>query len=135
MTTNEEIEVDSSNGVFLAVAAQNYADADLAFWRLKQDLGARGLENYTLSQHGHLEKMRQRRKETYADLVAWVMLVEAERVGNVAPSSPAKARSVGNVINNVMITGPSDPNAAAAVRAEMAKSAAAQARRARGDSV
>ncbi len=75
---NVEISVPDDAGVFLAISAQNYADADMAFWTLKDAMGK------TLpspGQQAHLDQLRQRRKDTYADLVTWVMSVEAQRLG------------------------------------------------------
>lgn len=73
-----DIPVPDSNGVFLAIAAGNYYDADLALWTLKAALGDREPRP---GEQAHLDQLRQRRKDTYADLVTWVMTVEAERMG------------------------------------------------------
>lgn len=76
--TGVEISVPDDAGVFLAVSAQNYADADTAFWVLKDVLGKK---LPSPGEQAHLDQLRQRRKETYADLVTWVLSVEAVRLG------------------------------------------------------
>lgn len=74
-----EIEVPDDAGVFLAIASGNYYDADLAFWSLKSTLAGHAP---TPAQQAHLDQLRQRRKDTYADLVTWCMTVEAQRLAD-----------------------------------------------------
>jgi hypothetical protein len=75
---NIEIEVPDEPGVWLAVSAANYADADTAFWKVKQELAGRELSP---AGQAHMDQLLQRRKDCYADLVIWMMTVEAERQG------------------------------------------------------
>lgn len=72
-----DIPVPAGNLAFLAVAAGNFHDADLAFFKVKHELAFGDL---TPGQQAHVDQLRQRRKDTYADLVVWVELVEAERI-------------------------------------------------------
>lgn len=72
-----EIPVPDHDGVFLAIAAGNYYNADLALWTLKAALAGRPP---SLAEKAHLDNLRQRRKDTYLDLVTWTMTVEAQRV-------------------------------------------------------
>lgn len=73
----EGLPVPDSNGVFLAISAGNYYAADMALWTVKAAMAGRAP---TPAEQAHLGQLRQRRKDTYADLVAWVMVVEAERL-------------------------------------------------------
>lgn len=77
MTDIETVYTDSATPTFLAVAAGNYAEADLALWRVKTALGD---AQSTRQQTAHIEQLRTRRKETYFDLIAWAMTAEAERL-------------------------------------------------------
>lgn len=72
-----DLQVPDHDGVFLAIAAGNYYDADLALWTLKAALGDRPP---SIGEQAHLDQLRQRRKDTYADLVTWTMTVEAQRL-------------------------------------------------------
>jgi hypothetical protein len=74
----EGIEIPDDNGAWLAVAAGNYHDADLALWTIKAALNGRTPKP---GEQAHLDQLRQRRKDTYADLVTWIMTVEADRLG------------------------------------------------------
>ncbi len=74
---NVDIPVPADNAVFLAVAAGNYHDADLALFKVKSELA---FGDITPAQQAHLDQLRQRRKDAYSDLVQWVMLVENERI-------------------------------------------------------
>jgi len=74
----DEVPGPDDAGVFLAISAGNYAEADLAFWRLKAVFGDRTM---TAVEALHLDKLRQRRKDAYADLIAWAMTTEAQRQG------------------------------------------------------
>lgn len=95
---NIEIDVPADNAVFLAIAAGNYHDADMAFFKVRSEFAGR-----TLSPGGqaHIDQLRQRRKDTYADLVAWVMTVEAERVGSrpqVTPVTSTSSKAAQNLL-------------------------------------
>lgn len=76
MTDNVEIPVPAEPASFLAVAAGNYYDADLALFKVKSELAFGDL---TEAQEAHLAVLRKRRKDCYADLAMWVMTVEHER--------------------------------------------------------
>jgi hypothetical protein len=76
-----EIPVPDHSGAWLAIAAGNYYDADLALWTLKAALGDRAA---TPAEQAHLDHLRARRKAAYADLVQWTMLTEAERQASVS---------------------------------------------------
>jgi len=87
MTEPEQVEIDvpADNAVFLAVSAGNYHDADMAFFKVRHEFAGRII---TPAGQAHLDQLRQRRKDAYADLVAWVMTVEAERVGSRPEVTP-----------------------------------------------
>jgi hypothetical protein len=68
----------ADNSAFLAVSAGNFHDADMALFKVKSELAGKDLSP---GQQAHLDQLRQRRKDAYADLVIWVMTVEAERLG------------------------------------------------------
>lgn len=85
MSDQVEIDVPDENAVFLAVSAGNFHDADLAFWKVKHELAGRELSP---AAQAHLDQLRQRRKDCYADLVIWIMTVEAERVGSRPQVTP-----------------------------------------------
>ncbi|WP_311209390.1 MULTISPECIES: hypothetical protein [unclassified Aeromicrobium] len=74
---HEILNVPDHDGVFLAISAQNYADADLALWRLKRAL--EGTEP-SPAQAEHMEQLRQNRRECYSDLRDWMNALEAERL-------------------------------------------------------
>lgn len=78
MSDVPEIEVPDDVGVFLAISAGNYHDADMAFWSLKDRL--RG-KFPSPGEAAHLQQLRDTRKKRYGDLVSWVMSVEAMRLG------------------------------------------------------
>lgn len=82
---NETVKVPDHPGVFLAISAQNYADADLALWRLKRDL--EGVE-MTPAQLDHMEKLRQTRRDCYSDLRDWINTLEAERLSLIERGQP-----------------------------------------------
>lgn len=72
------VQTDGGTGVFLAVAAEKFYLADLAFWEEKNVLDAD--HNPPLAtQKLHLDHLRNRRKATYQDLAKWVLVTEAER--------------------------------------------------------
>ncbi len=75
-----EIEVPGTPDVFCAVAARNYAEADDAFWALRQTLRDRGNNFPSQAQLDHLQDLRDRRKAAYADLLTRVLAVEAMRL-------------------------------------------------------
>ena len=77
MTAPVEIPVADDAGVYLAVSCNNYYNADMALWTIKAALSGR---TPTSGEQTHLDQLRKRRKEAYADVVAWVMTVEAQRV-------------------------------------------------------
>lgn len=72
-----DIPVPPDNVSFLAIAAGNFHDADMALFRVKHELAFGDL---TPGQQAHIDQLRQRRKDAYADLVTWVETVEAERI-------------------------------------------------------
>jgi hypothetical protein len=92
-----DIPVPDATATYLAVAAGNFYEADLAFWTLKAALGDR---EPTHPEAAHLDVLRRRRKDYYADLVIWVTTCEGERAilaaregGDTWNSSPSSSAS------------------------------------------
>lgn len=98
LVEDEEIAVPDSNAVFLGIAAGNYAQADTNYWRYLTVLGDRPRAR---AEETHLARLAQHRKETYSDLVTWVLVVEAERVhAGATVDEDARAATIVRLVKN-----------------------------------
>lgn len=78
------VTVPDLDSVFLAVACENYAAADLAVWKVRTALG---LTTPTPAERGQLDALNSRRMAAYTDLVLWVDRAETARI--MAQREPA----------------------------------------------
>jgi hypothetical protein len=107
MTQPEYIRV-ADDSAFLAVSAANFANADTALFKMKAELA---FDDLTPAQQAHLDQLRQRRKDAYADLVTWVMKTEDERIqaqaaAHVTPVTSARGSACGTCAGCGLVPGP-----------------------------